>query len=383
MFAFERYRWKNIPFGLIFCVIALSILGYMVLGSAVINDSTGADTLNKQLIGFAVGGVGMVLIGLIDYHFWIRLYPLVYLAMIGILGLLYTPLGATYNKATRWIEISNVGQLQPSEFAKILMIVFFAWFFEKVQAKMNKFKYVLLAVALIVPPAFIIFKEPDLSSTLLFLCAFLAIFFAAGLSYKWIGVACGLMVPAGLFLIWDSMQENPLILKEYMLNRIMTFLHPEEYGSTGLNDQQNQAVLAISSGRLHGKGLYNASFESVKNGHFLSEENCDFIFAVIGEEMGFWGALAVIGLFFLLVIFCFSIAGRARDTSGKLICVGVGSLIGLEAFVNIGVTSGLLPNTGIALPLFSAGLSSLVTTLFGIGFVINVALQRRENDERY
>ena len=138
--------------------------------------------------------------------------------------------------------------------------------------------------------------------------------------------------------------------------------------------------MAISSGRLNGKGLFNTNIDSVKAGNFLSEENSDFIFAVVGEELGFWGTLAVIGLFAVLVFLCFRIAARAADKAGRLLAVGTGTFIGPQVFINIGVTSGLLPNTGVVLPFFSHGISSLLCMFVCLGLVMNVALQRREAD---
>ncbi|MBP5153883.1 MAG: FtsW/RodA/SpoVE family cell cycle protein [Lachnospiraceae bacterium] len=382
MFAWNKYSLKKIPFGLILSVLALCILGYLVLGSAVANDAGAASTMRKQLLGMIAGGAIILVFGVIDYHFWLRLYPLLYLGMLGIQALLYTPLGKTYKQATRWLEIPGLGEIQPSEFTKILLILFFAWFFERFAEKMNKIGYVLLALALFLVPAFLVFREPDLSSTVILTMLFVILFFAAGISWKWIGAAALGALPVAGFLLWDSTREDPLILKPYMLNRIMAFLRPEEYQGTGLIDQQQQAVLAISSGSILGKGLFNSSFDSVKNGNFLSEENCDFIFAVIGEELGFRGSAVILLLFLFLVLYCFRVGAQAPDKSGQLICIGTGALIGLEVFINIAVTSGMIPNTGIALPFFSAGLSSLITTMFGLAFVFNVALQRKEKEQR-
>ena len=137
---------------------------------------------------------------------------------------------------------------------------------------------------------------------------------------------------------------------------------------------------AIASGQLYGKGLFNTTLESVKNGNFLSQEDCDFIFAVVGEETGFWGSVIVIGLLALVVLECVWLAIRAKDLAGRLICVGIAGLLAFQSFVNIGVATRLLPNTGLPLPFISAGLSSLLSLMIGMGLVLNVGLQRkREN----
>ncbi len=382
MFAFDKYRIRNFNLPLILVMSALSILGYTVLQSAVVHDADGPATTKEQLLGFLLSFVLMLALTLIDYHFWLKLHGLIWLGMIGILGLVFTGLGENWNGATRWLHIPGLGSFQPSEFAKVCLILFFAWYFGYFREKINRPSVVLMAFGFFALPAVLIFLEPDLSTTATFALIFLVLIFVAGISWKWIGgMALGLIPIAG-FLVWDSLQENPRVLKRYMLNRILGFLNPDNVEYSNLNNQQAKAAMAIASGKLHGKGLFNASFDSVKNGNFLSEENCDFIFAVVGEELGFIGTCAVILLFAILVFICFRAAAKARDIQGRIICAGVGTLIGLQVFINIGVCSGLLPNTGVVLPFFSAGLSSLVCTFTALGLVMNVSLQRPDRAEQ-
>ena len=380
MFSFKNYKLKNFNVGLLLCVIALCILGYMVLSSALVNYADRDGNLKRQLLGMILGGVIMIFLTVTDYHFWLKFHWVIYVFFLLLLGLLFTRLGVNLKGATRWLDLPVVGRLQPSEFAKAGMIIFFAWFFQKYQEKLNRFSTVALSLLLFLIPAVMIFLEPDLSTTLTFTLIFLTVFYVSGISYKWIGGLMLSLVPAGGLLLWDSMRENPLILKPYMLNRIMSFFNPDEYSASGLTNQQDRAVMAISSGRLQGKGLFNTSIDSVKAGNFLSEENSDFIFAVVGEELGFWGSIAVLGLFAILVFLCFRISARAADQAGRLLAVGTGCFIGLQVFINIGVTSGILPNTGVVLPFFSHGISSLLCTFACLGLVMNVALQRREAD---
>ncbi len=380
MFAFNRYRLKNFNLALLLCVIALCILGYMVLGSAVINDADGAETMKKQLIGMIGGGILMAFLTLTDYHFWLKLHWVLYGGSLLILGLLFTPLGYTTKGATRWLNLPALGRLQPSEFVKAAVIVFFAWFFQKYRDRINKPAVVFSALGLFLLPAVMIFMEPDLSTTLTFVLLFLVLLYMSQISYKWLGGMAACTVPVAGFLIWDSMQENPLILKRYMLNRLFSFLNPDDFSGSGLTAQQDRAIMAISSGRLSGKGLFNASFDSVKAGNFLSEENCDFVFAVVGEELGFWGSAAILALFALTVFLCFRTASKAPDLAGRLICAGSGAFLGLQVFFNIGVTSGVLPNTGVVLPFFSHGISSLLSAFMCLGLVMNVALQRRDTE---
>ncbi len=380
MFAFNRYKLRNFNLALLLCVLALCILGYMVLSSAVVNDADGADTMRKQLIGMIGGGLLMAFLTLVDYHVWLKLHWVLYGGSLLILGLLFTPLGYTTKGATRWLNLPALGRLQPSEFVKAALIVFFAWFFQKYRERINRPAVVFSALGLFMLPAVMIFLEPDLSTTLTFVLLFLVMLFMSQISYKWLGGMAASTIPVAGFLVWDSMQENPLILKRYMLNRLFSFLNPDEFSGSGLTAQQDRAIMAISSGRLSGKGLFNASFDSVKAGNFLSEENCDFIFAVVGEELGFWGSAAILLLFALTVFLCFRTASKAPDLAGRIICAGSGAFLGLQVFFNIGVTSGVLPNTGVVLPFFSHGISSLLSAFICLGLVMNVGLQRRETE---
>ena len=380
MFAWDKYRFKNFNLALVLCTISLCILGYMVLSSAVVNDVDGAETLQKQLIGMIAGTVLMLFLAVTDYHFWLKTHWIVYAIGLLVLALLFTPIGYTTKGATRWLTLPGLGRLQPSEFVKIAIILFYAWYFEKNRDRINKASTVFLAIGIFLPPAVLIFIEPDLSTTLILFALFFILLYMSQISYRWLGGMALSMVPAAGFLIWDSLQPDPIILKPYMLRRLLSFINPQDYVESGLTSQQDRAIMAISSGRLSGKGLFNSSFDSVKAGNFLSEENCDFVFAVVGEELGFWGSAAILLLFFILVLLCFRTASRAQDLSGRLIAVGVGAFFGLQIFFNIGVTSGILPNTGVVLPFFSHGISSLLSAFIGLGLVLNVGLQKRETE---
>ena len=213
MFAFNRYKLRNFNLALLLCVLALCILGYMVLGSAVVNDADGADTMRKQLIGMIGGGLLMAFLTLVDYHVWLKLHWVLYGGSLLILGLLFTPLGYTTKGTTRWLNLPVLGRLQPSEFVKAALIVFFAWFFQKYRDRINRPAVVFSALGLFMLPAVMIFLEPDLSTTLTFVLLFLVMLFMSQISYKWLGGMAACTIPVAGFLVWDSMQENPLILK--------------------------------------------------------------------------------------------------------------------------------------------------------------------------
>ena len=166
-------------------------------------------------------------------------------------------------------------------------------------------------------------------------------------------------------------------LKDYQQERILAWLYPEEYSSDTGYQQQN-SIIAIGSGQLSGKGLNNNTTNSVKNGNFLLEAETDFIFAIIGEELGFVGCCIVIFLLLLIILQCIIIGLKSQNLSGQIICGGIAALIGFQSFINMGVATGVLPNTGLSLPFVSAGLTSIVCFYMGIGFVLNVGLQPKK-----
>jgi rod shape determining protein RodA len=178
-----------------------------------------------------------------------------------------------------------------------------------------------------------------------------------------------------VYLFRSGLYDKIPFLQGYQAERILTFINPAENTQTFY--QQMYSIMAIGSGMLKGKGLNNNSIFSVKNANFLAEKDNDFIFAVIGEELGFRGSLIIIIIFLLIIIECLIIAWKARDISGRLICVGMMAWIGFQTYTNIAVATGIFPNTGITLPFFSRGVSSLISVYIGMGIVLNVALQRK------
>ena len=201
-----------------------------------------------------------------------------------------------------------------------------------------------------------------------------SVHYIAGLSYKIVGPALLILIPAVIIFLTIAVQPNQPLLKDYQQKRILAWLEPEKYTDEDSYQQLN-SVKAIGSGQLLGKGYDNDEATSVKNGNFVSEPQTDFIFAIIGEELGFVGCCVVIFLLLLIVIDCILIGLKAKDTGGRIICGGVASLVGIQTFINISVTTMIFPNTGLSLPFVSYGLTSIVCFYMGIGFVLNVGLQ--------
>ena len=365
----KPYHLKDVKFGLVISVIAISIIGVMVIGSAK------QAVQGRQIIGLVAGVILMIILSMIDYVWLLNFYWILY--GINIIALVCVKLfGTNVNGAQRWIDI-GVTNFQPSELSKILVVVFFAKFLMNHEDDLSSAATILNAVGLIAPTLILIVLQPDLSTTLSIALVFCAMMYLAGLSYRFIGTLIAILVPVTIIFISIVVQPNQPFLHDYQQKRILAWLEPQKYASDEAY-QQNNAIMAIGSGQLTGKGLNNNTTTSVKNGNFISEPQTDFIFAIVGEELGFVGCCIVIGLLLLIVVQCILIGLRAQDLAGRIICCGVAAQIGFQSFINIGVATGILPNTGIPLPFVSYGLTSLISLYMGIGIVLNIGLQPKK-----
>ena len=365
----KPYHLKDYKFNLIISVVALTILGILVIGSAQ------KSVQNKQIIGLVLGLIVMVIVSLIDYVWVLNLYWMIY--AINIVMLVITLIfGTEVNGAKRWINLYFTN-FQPSELTKILMVLFFAKFLMNHEEDLNSFRTIITAVLLFAPTALLIVMQPDLSTTISIVLVFCVMMYIAGLSSKFIGTMLAILIPTAVIFISIAVQPNQPFLKDYQQERILAWLEPEKYASDQAF-QQNNSMMAIGSGQLTGKGLNNNTTTSVKNGNYIPEPQTDFIFAIVGEELGFVGCCIVIGLLLLIVIQCILIGIKAQDMAGRIICCGIAAQIAVQSFVNISVATGIFPNTGIPLPFVSYGLTSLVSMFMGIGFVLNVGLQPKK-----
>ena len=361
-----HYNIKDYRFSLVILVTILSVIGVFMVRSA------RPDLMDRQIMGVVLGLAAMMVISLIDYKWVLGLYWPLY--GLNLVMLIAVPIfGTEANGAKRWLNLGFT-QFQPSDLTKILMILFFARFLMDRKEKINSPKTLLQAFALILPSLILIYEQPNLSTTICIAALFCALIFLGGLTYRYILPAIAIIVPTVVILLAIAVQPNQPFLEDYQQERILAWLDPEEYADDGAYQQLN-SVMAIGSGQLSGKGYNNDETTSVKNGNFVSEPQTDFIFAIIGEELGFVGCCVVIFLLLLIVIDCILIGLKAKDTGGRIICGGIASLIGIQSFINIGVATMVLPNTGLSLPFVSYGLTSLVCFFMGIGFVLNVGLQ--------
>ena len=365
----KPYHLRDYRFNLVLTVFALSVIGVLAVGSAK------AVNQPKQMMGVAIGLIIMAITSLIDYVWITDFYWLIYLFSVVILGAVLV-IGDNVNGATRWIDLGFT-TFQPSELAKILLILFFAKFIAEHEDDINDAATLVKYAILSGIPLVLIVIEPNLSTTICTTLVLCLLIYVGGLSYRFIGTVLVILIPVVVIFLAIVVQPNQFILKDYQQKRILAFLNPEEYASDE-GYQQKNSVMAIGSGQLTGKGLNNNTTTSVKNGNFILEPQTDFIFAIIGEELGFTGSCIVIALLLLTVIQCIVIGTRSQNLTGKIIGCGVGGLIGFQSFINIGVATQLLPNTGVPLPFVSYGLTSLVSLYIGIGLVLNVGLQPKK-----
>ena len=372
------YDFKQYDFKLLFFSVALNTRGIFIVRSATSAESFKDALVVRQILGSFVGLAMCVAISLFDYRKFCKYSIYIYIISVIILAGVKIYGTASGHGATRWITVPVLGKIQPAEFVKVALILFFAEYLQKTKEEINTAHGLILEGLYLLLPVGLVLIQPNLSTAIIMTVIVSAMTFASPLKLRYImaflAVAATILILL-FYLFASGLYDKIPILQGYQIQRILTFLKPDE-NSSGYA-QQMYSIMAIGSGMFKGKGLFNNSIFSVKNGNFLIEEDNDFIFAVIGEELGFRGAIIIIIIFLLIILECLIIAYRAKTLSGRLICVGVMAWIGFQTYTNIAVATGLFPNTGITLPFFSRGVSSLLSVYFGFGIVLNVALQRK------
>ncbi len=372
-----KKQLSNLDFWLIGAICILSIFGIICIGSAThINLGADPDNFYKQMIWFAIGLALMIVASLVDYEALSQFYILFYLLNILLLvAVLF--LGTNVKGATRWIAIGPIN-VQPSEFAKLIMIFFLAKLLTKKQEQINQIPTLLLVCITVVIPVVLIQKQPSLSASFVLLAILCITLFVAGIDFKIIKLVLCIVVPAIAFVLWDVSLEKPLImdkiLKPHQFTRILTFVDPSRDMDSYY--QTEKAINAIGSGQLNGKGLYQGTLNQLS---YLPEPHNDFIFSVIGEEFGFIGCVIVLLLLLFIIFRCILIAVSIRDFFSQLIVVGVAGMIAFQTFINVGVATGIMPNTGMSLPFVSYGGSSMWTNMTAIGLVLNIGMKRSKS----
>jgi rod shape determining protein RodA len=356
---------------LVLCALALAIIGLFMIRSATASSLTaqGLDPnlfVTKQIIALAIGLVSMVVAAVVDYRYFRAWSFIFYGGVVILLAVVLTPLGVNINGAQRWIEFGGF-QVQPSELAKVAIILVVA-------AVLNERKgeptimTMLGSIALALVPVGLILLEPDLGSAIVFIWLTFVLFLVGGVKLRWLLtlVAGGVAGIVAVFRVGA--------IKQYQLDRITAFLDSDNAAlANDIRYQLDQSLIAVGSGQLTGKGYRVGSQNTLS---YVPENHTDFIFTIIGEEFGFLGAVVVLALFAILMWRGLRIAMLSKDLFGTLICAGTVGLLALQVLVNVGMTIGIMPVTGMPLPFISYGSNALISFFLLIGVMLNVHMRR-------
>jgi rod shape determining protein RodA len=361
-----RTSWRHFDFWLLGAVAVLAIFGIAMIRSAIAGniELTEANAVLRQIIFVVVGFVVIMIVTAIDYHLWSSVSRLMYLGMAILLGVLFV-VGAAFFGSARWFD-TGIILIQPSELAKIVIIIVLADFFTRHKDEVGDLRVVARSLIMALGIVVWIILQPNLSTSIVIMVIWFALLWASGLQLKHLALFAGLAVVV------------PVIgfpfLAEYQQQRVMNFLFPDPEARYGDIYNIEQALVSIGSGGLFGKG-YNLGTQVQLR--FLKIRVSDYIFAAMGEEFGFIGTVLIMLLILFVVYRCLRAARLAKDTFGALLCYGVATLIAFQAMVNIGVNLRLIPATGLPLPFISYGGSSMLSLLLGIGLVESVILRHK------
>ena len=361
-----HFKLKYYNFRLIFFIISLTLLGIIVIGSA----APGQNYQMKQLIGMILGAIIMLALSVIDYRFLLNLHWIEYGVCVFLLILVLIPgVGKNVKGAQRWIPIgSDSGiNIQPSEFAKLIMIICLARLLSTNHTGFKTWKSLIPVAGMMFLPTILIFIQPDLGTSLVFAAIAFGMLYICGLRMELVKralIALVVMFP----VIWF------FVLNSYQKMRILVLFNPsvDPYGS---GYHVIQSKISIGSGGFLGQGLFEGTQSQL---NFLPENHTDFIFSVIGEELGFIGAIFVIFLYFVLLYRTIMISRSSGDSFGSLLACGIFSMWLFQVFINVGMTLGIMPVTGIPLPFMSYGGSALVMNLLCVGILMNIYLRRKK-----
>ncbi|MCR5833459.1 MAG: rod shape-determining protein RodA [Selenomonadaceae bacterium] len=364
----DRKRFiKRIDIPLLLAATAIVIYGIVIISSATHINTPGEERfwfVQRQGVFAIVNAVIAILFMNFDYRglsqHGQKLYIINLIMLLAVMLFGHAALGAQ-----RWIQIGPVS-LQPSEFSKIIMIICLASVLENRMGKLNSLQNLLPVALYIAVPFLLVLKQPDLGTSLVFMAIFIGMTIACGMPWR---IFFGMIVMgiASFPILWHFM-------KDYQKMRIMVFLDPN-VDPLGSGYHIIQSKIAIGSGMLFGKGLFEGTQSQL---NFLPENHTDFIFAVVGEELGFVGAVVLLLLYLIVFWRGIKIAREAGTIFGRLLAVGVTSMLAFHVLVNVGMTTGIMPVTGIPLPLMSYGISSLTTNILAIALLLNIKMHRQK-----
>lgn len=365
----ERSPVRHVDLVIIAAAVGLAVIGLFAIYSATHRslEVVGLDPgrfVKRQLTFVGVGVVVLSLAASFDYRL-LKVYAgIIYASSLGLLVLVRTPLGTSVKGAQRWFELFGF-QLAPSEIAKLALIAMLAAFLSEIRGDVT-LRDVFRAAALAAIPALLVFFQPDLGSSIVFATILVGVLVVAGARARYLG----LLALTAVVLIAAGFQAG--LVREYQIERIQAFLDPTSVDTEALHNRE-QAEIAIGSGGLTGVGYLKGSQTNLD---FVPEQHTDFVFTVVGEEFGFAGAITLLSLYGLLLWRAFRVALLSRDPFGTYLAAGIGSMLAVQMFVNVGMNVGIMPITGIPLPLVSYGGSSLLLTCASIGLLVNVHMRR-------
>jgi rod shape determining protein RodA len=369
-----RAPWRHLDPVAALAACALAAFGLAAIYSATfaslhLQGLSGGMVMRRQLISLALGVVAMALVSLVDYRRLAAWTPLLYGLLVLVLGAVLTPLGSRANGAQSWFALGPF-QLQPSEYAKVGLIVTLAAILggRRENAGRPSLRQLGLALAALALVAMEILLQPDFGTMMVFVAILFGILLTSGIQFRWLLV---LALIGGIGVV-GMFKLN--VLKEYQKERLTAFVNPNaDKGGQGFTYNYRQSLIAIGSGGVTGKGYLRGTQTNLQ---YVPEQRTDFIFTVVGEELGFAGAAALLALLSLLVWRAIRISALASDPVGALIGAGVVSMLVFQTFLNVGMTIGIMPITGIPLPFVSYGGSSLIANFLAVGLLENVHMRR-------
>jgi len=361
----ERRHIKNFDFTLALAALAIIAFGCVTIYSASSGGGSGTTYVEKQLIFACIGMAAAAILASIDHSVYHRYAGKLYGWTLVVL-LVVLKLGHQSKGAQRWIAIGPF-QFQPSEFAKIAIIIALAVFLVNRREEIRSFKTFAISFAYLAVPAVLIFRQPDLGTSLVLLAIWITMSFVSGTDVRNI-----LIFAAASALLGLAAWHMPGLMKDYQKARVISFINPSA-DPLGSGYHVTQSRIAIGSGQILGKGYLKGTQRKLR---FIPEQHTDFIFTVVGEEMGFAGAAGLVGLYFILLWRALNIMSASEDMTGRIIAAGIVGMFLFHVFVNIGMTLGIMPVTGVPLPLFSYGGSSMISNLMAIGLLEGISMRR-------
>jgi rod shape determining protein RodA len=360
----ERPWYQSINWVLIAAAVSIGALGVVLIYSAGLRDASSAGEWRKQIVYLVLGVCIMAGVASVDYRWWRRAAPWLYGINLALLAFVLRG-GHSALGAVRWISLGPLGTFQPSEPAKVIVAIALAALLA--HYKTVNWRVMLYAVGAFVVPALLVLKQPDLGTSLVLLAILSTMLFFAAASIRDYLVYAAAVGAAGVFVVGTN-----AVLKPFQRARLLVFLHPNA-DPEGAGWNLNQAKIAVGSGGLTGQGLFHGTQTQL---NFVPEHSRDFIFTVLGEELGFLGAIVLLGLYTLVLLGAVRAMLAAKDRFGLYLAAGLTAMIAFHIVVNIGMTIGIMPITGIPLPFMSYGGSAILTNFIAVGILLNIYKRR-------